>query len=86
MAEPVPPSPPEPGRCERFERCWCTGVDRELVIAAIRTHRCRTIDQVRRHSGACFGCQSCRPELEGLLAEVWALAETGTDRIAKPPG
>ncbi len=68
---------------ERFERCFCTGVDRALVVAAVRRERCRDFDHLRRASGACYGCQSCRPELEALLEELWSRAEHATDRIAR---
>jgi NAD(P)H-nitrite reductase large subunit len=69
----------------RFERCWCTGVDRELVVAAIRREQCRTVAEVRRASGACFGCQTCRPEIEELLAEMIRLAESPTGAFEIPP-
>ncbi len=68
---------------ERFERCWCTGVDRSMVIEAVRRERCKSLDHLRRASGACFGCQSCRPELEALLEELWSRAEHATDRIER---
>ena len=70
----------------RFERCFCTGVLRPDVVAAIRQSRCRTLDVLRRASGACFGCQTCRPELEQLLKEEWENSEKGTDRIGPAPG
>jgi bacterioferritin-associated ferredoxin len=69
----------------RFERCWCTGVDRGLVVAAIRAGSLRTFDQVRRGSGACYGCQSCRPELEALIEEVWNGAEEETRCVQRQP-
>ncbi len=52
-----------------FERCYCTGVTRATVLAAVRTQGCRTVDEVQRATGACTGCRTCRPELERLLAD-----------------
>jgi len=40
-------------------------------------HDVRLIDDVRRASGACTGCQSCRCELEQLIKCV----EEGTVRL-----
>ena len=70
----------------RFERCHCTGVDRQQVVQAIRDQGLKTFDQVRRATGACFGCQTCRPELECLIAETWRLAEGETQRLTARPG
>lgn len=82
MDAPRPPSaPPLP---EVFERCVCTGVDRALVLAAICRERPRSFDALRRASGACYGCQSCRPELEALLAQSLR-AEAPTDRHVRRP-
>ena len=55
----LPPAAP-------FERCWCTNVGRAEVDAAIAAG-CRTVEDIRRATGACGGCRSCRPELEALL-------------------
>jgi len=68
----------------RFERCHCTGVDRQQVVEAIRAKGLKTFDQVRRATGACFGCQTCRPELECLIAETWARAAGATQRLTAP--
>jgi NAD(P)H-nitrite reductase large subunit len=66
----------------RFERCYCTGVDRDLAIAGIRRAGCTTFDEARRASGACYGCQSCRPEFERLLEELRASADQPTQRLS----
>jgi NAD(P)H-nitrite reductase large subunit len=67
----------------RFERCYCTGVVRSEAVAALRANRCRTVDELRRACGACFGCQTCRPELEQLIKEEWENADKPTDRVEK---
>jgi len=54
---------------QRFERCYCTGVDRETVIVAVRAGL-RTVEQLRSKLGVCGGCATCRPEVEGLLREL----------------
>ena len=53
-----------------FVRCYCTSVTREQVIAAVRAHDCRTVDDVKATTGACSGCGSCRPELILLLRSL----------------
>ena len=58
-----------------FERCWCTGVTPEQVRAAVMAGCPATVDDVRRVTGACSGCRSCRPELAAFLAG-----------LARPPG
>lgn len=50
--------------------CYCTGVTQKRVLRAMAERGVRDFDEVRRESGACSGCQSCRCELEQLLAAV----------------
>jgi len=52
-----------------FQQCHCTLVTRTQVLAAI-AGGCRSVDDLRRNTGACGGCGSCRPELEDLLRQV----------------
>ncbi len=60
--------PPDP-----FVRCYCTGVMRAEVLAALRgqghERACASFDELRRRTGVCFGCQTCRPEIEQLMRE-----------------
>lgn len=56
-------APPPDG----FDECHCTGVGRALVLKAI-AEGCTTVEEIRRRTGACSGCGSCRPELTALLA------------------
>ena len=62
---PGPPSGPSPGpvicTCFRF-----TAADLRRVIAE---RRCATVEDVAEATGACRGCQTCRPDIEALLAE-----------------
>lgn len=50
--------------------CYCTGVTQKRVLRAMAEKGVREFDDVRRASGACTGCQSCRCELVALLAAV----------------
>jgi bacterioferritin-associated ferredoxin len=50
--------------------CYCTGVTQKRVLRAMAETGARELDDVRRASGACTGCQSCRCELEALLEAV----------------
>ena len=52
---------------DAFVECHCTGVSRAQVLQAIAAG-CTTVDELRRRTGACSGCGSCRPELRALLA------------------
>lgn len=58
-----------PPACASFHLCHCTGVQRREVLAAIAAG-CRTVEAVRRATGACSGCSTCYPELRQLLREV----------------
>ncbi|MBA3710090.1 MAG: (2Fe-2S)-binding protein [Planctomycetes bacterium] len=71
-------------RLDSFQRCYCTGVLRAAVLEAIRVGKCATIDELRRATGVCFGCQTCLSELEQLLREEVARAQLGTERIVPP--
>ena len=59
-----PPAPPEPILCACF-RLTASGIRR--VIAE---HACATVEDVADATGACRGCQTCRPDIEALLAEA----------------
>ena len=62
----------EPGpRYPPFHHCQCTGVRRAEVLAAI-VAGARTVDDLRRVTGACSGCSTCYPELRQLLGDVAA--------------
>jgi NAD(P)H-nitrite reductase large subunit len=55
----------------RFVQCYCTGLTRDQVVAAIRAGNL-TVDRLRQATGVCGGCGTCRPEVERLLAELRA--------------
>jgi bacterioferritin-associated ferredoxin len=61
--------------------CYCTGVTQKRVLRAMAEQGVRSVDDVRRASGACTACQSCRCELDRLLAAVAA----GTVKLPPTP-
>lgn len=50
--------------------CYCTGVTQKRVLRAMAEQGLRTVEDIRRCTGACTGCQSCRRELEQLVQAV----------------
>jgi bacterioferritin-associated ferredoxin len=50
--------------------CYCTGVTQKRVLRAMVDQGVRSVDDIRRVTGACTGCQSCRRELESLITAV----------------
>jgi NAD(P)H-nitrite reductase large subunit len=38
----------------------------------IEEHACTTVEHVAELTGACRGCQTCRPDIEALLREASA--------------
>jgi NAD(P)H-nitrite reductase large subunit len=57
--------------------CWCTGVDGAAVVQAVACGAAN-VDAVRRATGACTRCGSCRPELDACVAQLVPGSETGT--------
>lgn len=64
--------------------CYCTGVTQKRVLRGMAEHGARTIDDIRRVTGACTGCQSCRCELEQLIQAVADGRVTLPDPVIKP--
>jgi assimilatory nitrate reductase catalytic subunit len=61
----VDPSAPPPGPI----LCACFRLTAASIRKVIDDHRCRTVEDVAAATGACRGCQTCRPEIEALLKE-----------------
>ncbi len=68
--------------------CYCFSVTRRDIDDAVRGWRLRTVEEVSRHTGACMGCRTCRPDIEDILAEAWAGDETTPPAtlFPDPPG
>jgi NAD(P)H-nitrite reductase large subunit len=57
--------------------CACFKITAAGMREIIDTHRCKTVEEVAGATGACRGCQTCRPDIEALLAEAAARRERG---------
>ncbi len=47
--------------------CTCFGIEASAIVATIRRHGLRTVEQVKQHLPASRGCGTCRPEIQRLL-------------------
>jgi NAD(P)H-nitrite reductase large subunit len=47
--------------------CHCFRLTREGLRRLLETHRCATVEDVAERTGACRGCQTCRPDIEAIL-------------------
>ncbi|MCK6482182.1 MAG: (2Fe-2S)-binding protein [Planctomycetes bacterium] len=61
--------------------CFCFKLTEEDLRRLVRAHRCATVEDVAAVTGACRGCQTCRPDIEALLRE-----EAAAPRAAPPVG
>lgn len=50
--------------------CICESVCKGDIVAGIRENNCTRLDEVKKHTGAGTGCESCTALLEDLLAEL----------------
>jgi NAD(P)H-nitrite reductase large subunit len=50
--------------------CTCFKLTGESIRKIIDDHRCTTVEDVAEATGACRGCQTCRPDIEALLKEA----------------
>lgn len=60
--------------------CYCFGVSRDTIVAAIRQYDLHTVPEVVDRTHAGMGCRGCWPDIEDVLREVWGAAAT-----AQPP-
>lgn len=51
--------------------CECFGVSDEKIKRAIRENNIHTVEDVTNFTKAGGGCESCIPEIENILQEVW---------------
>ena len=57
--------------------CACFRLTAASIRKIIDDHRCATVEDVSAATGACRGCQTCRPDIEALLAEAAARKSAG---------
>ena len=62
--------------------CECFGVSDEKIKRAIRENNIHTVEDVTNFTKAGGGCESCIPEIENILQEVWG--EKKIKDITKP--
>ena len=55
------------GDCPGRYACRCLRITEEEVVQAVTTLRLRTVDELRRHTGAGDGCTACHRTLRLLL-------------------
>ena len=52
--------------------CTCFGITAAGMRRIIEARRCASVEDVAGATGACRGCQTCRPDIEALLKEAAA--------------
>jgi NAD(P)H-nitrite reductase large subunit len=50
--------------------CTCFGITAAGMRRIIAERRCATVEDVSEATGACRGCQTCRPDIEEILRET----------------
>ena len=50
--------------------CACFRITEEALRGLVADHRCASVEDVAALTGACRGCQTCRPEIEAVLKSV----------------
>jgi NifU-like protein len=51
--------------------CECFGISDEKIRRAIRENNIHTVEDVTNFTKAGGGCESCVPEIENILQEIW---------------
>jgi len=51
--------------------CKCFGVTDNKIAHEVREHKLTTIEQVTNYCKAGGGCQSCHPQIQAIIDEVW---------------
>jgi NifU-like protein len=73
---------PDAERDEGTIVCRCFGVTDTKIRRVVRENNLRTVQEVTNYTKAGGGCMSCHPQIEDLIAEVWA--EQEPERVATP--
>ena len=51
--------------------CKCFGVTDNKIAHEVREHKLTTIEQVTNYCKAGGGCQSCHPQIQAIIDEIW---------------
>ena len=68
-AAPGPPGDREPGKPPVII-CHCFRITDAMMRRMVAERGLTTVDEVSDLTGACRGCQTCRPEIEAILREA----------------
>ena len=49
--------------------CACFRITDAGMRRLVEEHACATVEDVAALTGACRGCQTCRPDIEAILRE-----------------
>jgi len=60
---------PGPARSAAPVVCTCFGFTADDLRRVIAERRCASVEDVADATGACRGCQTCRPDIEAILRE-----------------
>ncbi len=52
------------------EICHCMGVNKSVIVAAIKDKGLKTVEEIQSETEAGTGCGGCIPDLEDILKEV----------------
>jgi len=50
--------------------CTCFHVETHDIVDAIRRHRIKTVEELKRHLPATTGCGTCRPDVKRMIDEA----------------
>ena len=62
--------------------CACFRITEEALRGIIADNACASVEDVSVLTGACRGCQTCRPDIEAMLRSV--NGPTGTPPVPPP--
>ena len=52
------------------EICHCMGVDKSVIVKAIKDKGLKTVEEIQAETEAGTGCGGCIPDLEDILKEI----------------
>ena len=55
---------------EDIEICHCMGVNKSVIVKAIKEKGLKTIEEIREETSANTGCGGCLNDIEEILKEV----------------